>query len=172
MNRRQLLRRMGTLAGLAVVSPSVSLAAFFKTLPQIPRIVPNDEHDEINLFIGFGLLSRVIIHRDEGKLLFDEILNSRDRLASAGGNLPRIRIHDDVNLPTEGYAIHVYGTRVFTGTALPDLAKGLFQRLPEGDLQQEQAIATELANIAVQHQYLWPHEERIERPQHCRKAEV
>lgn len=168
MNRRQLIRRMGTLAGLAIVSPSISLAALFKTLPQIPRIVPNDEHDEINLFIGIGLLSRVIIHRDEGKLLFDEILYSRDRLTSAGWNLPKIRIQDDVKLPTEGYAIHVYGTKVFTGTALPDLAKSPYQKLPEGDVQQERVIATELAKIAVQHQYLWPHEERIERPQHCR----
>ena len=170
MNRRQLIRRMGTLAGLAMVSPSVSLAAIFKTPPQVPRIEPNDEHDKINLFIGFGLLSRVIINRDEGKLLFDEIVKFRDRLASVGWNLPRIRIHDDAKLPTEGYAIHVYGTKVFTGAAPPDLAKGPFQKLPEGDVQQEQAIATELANIAVQHQYLWPHEERIEHPQHCRTS--
>ena len=105
----------------------------------------------------------MIINRDEGKLLFDEILNSRDRLASAGWNLPKIRIQDDIKLPTGSYVIHVNGLKVFTGTVLPDLAKRQYQGRNEDDVVQERVIAAELAEIAVQHQYLWPLEERNER---------
>lgn len=170
MDRRQLMSQMGTLAGLAVVSPSVSLAALFKEPSHVPNIVPNDEHDEISLFLGIDLLTHVIFRREHGGPLFEEILNARKRLASAGWNQPKIRIRDDIKLPTDSYVIHVYGMKVFTGTMLPDLAKRQYQERKEDDVVQERVIAAELEEIAVQHQYLWPLEERNERRQHCRPS--
>lgn len=170
MDRRQLLSQMGALAGMAVVSPSVSLAALCRQPSQVPRIEPNAEHDEIKLFLGIDVLAQVIFYREQGRPLFDEILHARKRLRSAGWNQPKIRVQDDISLPAGSYVIRVYGTKVLTGTMLPDLAKQPNQIRHEDDVVQEQAIAAELANIAVQYQYLWPLDERNEHSQDCRTS--
>ncbi len=170
MDRRQLMSQMGTLAGLAVISPSVSLAALFKKHAHVPNIMPNDEHDEISLFLGIDLLAHVIFRRAQGGPLFEEILKGRKRLASAGWNQPRIRVRDDIKLPSDSYVICVYGTRVLTGTMLPDLAKQPNQIRHVDAVEQEQAIAAELADIAVKYQYLWPLDERNEHSQDCRTS--
>lgn len=60
MNRRKLMCRMATLTGSAIVSPSVSLAALWKNLPDVAHIVPNEDHDKINLYIGVDLLAHVV----------------------------------------------------------------------------------------------------------------